>query len=217
MAVMTLQRRDLLDALSDEFLHNYRNGRTFLAVDGIDGAPQREFADDLAQRLGRGGHAVFRASIDAFHRPRADRYLRGKDDPRGYYEDSYDYDQFRRVLIEPFRMGGSTGFTTAAFDWRRDTAIELEWQTGPQDATLIVDGVFLNRPELRGIWNFSIWLDFDQAAADARLQSSEGGVSSRYRGGQALYAAQADPREAATAVVDDTDPQVPRRVFLDRC
>jgi uridine kinase len=165
----------------------------------------------------RSGHAVFRASIDAFQRPRAEREARGEHDPLGYYEDAFDYDQLRRVLIEPFRMAGGAGFTTAAFDRRRDTPLELQWQSGPHDATLIVDGVFVNRPELRGIWNSSIWLDVDREAADERLRDSAGQVSPRFRGAQALYAAQADPRDLATTVVDDTDPQFPRRVFLDRC
>lgn len=215
---MTLQRRDLLDALSDEFLANYRMGRTFIAIDGMDGAGKTRFADDLAERLGRGSHAVFRASIDGFHRPRADRYVRGRDSPVGYYEDSFDYDLFRRVLVEPFRMGGSAGFVTAAYDVARDTQVEMEWKTGPQDATLIVDGVFLNRPELRGLWSWSIWLDVPIELADARLTARDGrGLTDRYRGGQELYLAHANPRAAASVIVDNTDPDRPLRVFADSC
>lgn len=208
MRQWTTEKRAAFDALADEFLGNYGKGRTFLAVDGIDVAGTRPFADALAERLGRGSHAVFRASIDRFHRPRAERYARGVDSAEGYYYDSFDYELFRRVLIEPFRLGGSTGFVTAAFDLERDVPIELEWQTGPQDATLVVDGAFLNRPELRGIWNYSIWLDAEPEAA---------GQSSRYAGGQKLYIAEANPRAKATAIVDNTDPELPRRVFADSC
>ncbi|MFZ2964819.1 MAG: uridine kinase, partial [Rhodoglobus sp.] len=183
-----------------------------------DGAGKTRFADDLAARLGRGSHAVFRASIDGFHRPRADRYLRGKDSPLGYYEDSYDYDLFRRVLIEPFRMGGSAGFVTVAYDVRRDAQVEMDFTTGPRDATLIVDGVFLNRPELRGLWNWSVWLDVPAEAADARLKARDGrGLAPRYRDGQALYLAQADPRTAASVIVDNTDPDRPLRSCADSC
>ena len=53
----------------------------------------------------RTGRAVFRASIDGFHRPRAERYARGRDSPEGFYRDSFDYSLFRRVLVEPFRDG----------------------------------------------------------------------------------------------------------------
>jgi uridine kinase len=218
-AQWTNQRRDLFDSISTEFLHNYSKGRTLIAVDGIDGAGKRPFADGLAERLGKGSHAVFRASIDRFHRPRAERYVRGVDSADGYYLDSFDYDLFRRVLIEPFKLGGSTGFVTEAFDVQRDAPIEMDWKTGPQDATLIVDGAFLNRPELRGLWNYSIWLDADAETAALRLFELDGaaGQSPRYPGGQALYLAEAHPRERATAIVDNSNPEYPRRLFADSC
>lgn len=219
MARFTPQKRDVLDALADEFLHNYGKGRTLLAVDGIDGAGKRPFADDLAERLGKGSHPVYRASVDRFHKPRAERYVRGVDSAEGYYYDSFDYELFRRVLIEPFRLGGSAGFVTEAFDVERNVPIEMAWQTAPRDATLVVDGAFLNRPELRGLWNYSIWLDVDDEAAQARLFELDGaaGQSPRYPGGQKLYLAEANPRDRATAIIDNSDPEHPRRIFADSC
>ena len=212
-------KRDVLDSLADEFLHNYSHGRTLLAVDGLDGSGKTLFADALAERLGRGGHAVFRASIDSFHRPRAARYARGEDSPEGFYKDSYDYALFRRVLVEPFKMGGSTGFVTDAFDYRRDTQVEMDWKTGPQDATLVVDGIFLNRPELRGLWNWSIWLDVPAEVAAERMLLRDGPTerAARYQGGQELYLAEADPSRRASAIVDNSDYDHPRRVFADSC
>jgi uridine kinase len=218
MARFTPLKRDILDSLADEFLHHYSKGRTFLAVDGIDGAGKTWFADALAVRLGRGGHSVIRASIDGFHRPRALRYARGAESPEGFYEDSYDYDLFRRVLVDPFRLGGSAGVVTAAWDVARDTPVELAWQTAPQDATLLVDGIFLLRPELRGLWNYSIWLDVAQEVADARLLERDGAPPKlRYLDGQKLYIAEADPRARASAIVDNSDYDHPRRVFADSC
>ena len=121
MAQWTPLKRDTLDSLADEFLHNYSRGRTIIAIDGLDGAGKTVFADAFAERLGRGGHAVFRACMDDFHRPRAARYARGEDSPEGFCKDSFDYPLFRRVLVDPFRLGGSTGFVTAAWDVRRDS------------------------------------------------------------------------------------------------
>lgn len=178
-------KRDVLDALADDFLHNYARGRTLFAVDG--GADTKQFADAFAERLGRGGHAVFRASIADFQRPRALR--------TDAYRDGYDYALFRRVLVEPFKLGGSTGFQLTGFDAARDVPTESDWKTGPQDATLVVDGEFLNRPELRGLWNFSVWIESDPEGA---------------------YLAE-NPRAAATAIMDDSDPDHPRRVFADSC
>lgn len=213
MASWTPEKRDVFDALADDILHNYGKGRTIVAVDGVDGAGADRFADYLAERLSRGGHPVVRASIDNFQAPRALRLARGEDSAQGYYRDSFDYALFRRVLIQPFRMGGSTGFVTAAFDAQRDAPIEMEWKTGGPDATLIVDGTFLNRPELRGLWNFSVWLDVTDEAA----QAGRGSENPRYLSGQELYLSEAAPRQRATAIIDNSDPERPRRVFADSC
>ena len=216
MAQWTLTKRDVIDALTDEFLHNYRLGRTLIAVDGLDGSGKAQFADDLAERLGRGSHSVFRASTEHFYRPRAERYANGES-ADAFYNGAFDYDLLRRVLIDPFRLGGSAGFVTEAYDVARDVPIIMDWKTAPQDATLVIDGAFLNRPELRGLWNYSIWLDTDDLIASGRLREVGGTLSPRYPGAQELYLAESNPRERASAIVDNTIIDAPRRVFADSC
>jgi uridine kinase len=105
------------------------------------------------------------------------------------------------VLIDPFRMAGSTGFQTSAFDERRDAPTQSRWLTAPADAVLIIDGVFLNRPDLRDLWNFSILLEDPGVPA---------GVLER-------YFAETDARALASAIVDIGDPDAPRRIFTDSC
>jgi uridine kinase len=215
------QRRDVMAALAEELLHNYGRGRTIVAVDGPTAAGKSTFADDLATELRKKGHDVFRASLDDFLKSRELRYAQGRDSAKGRYEDAYNYSVFRRVLVEPFGMNGSTGFVTAAWDEHRDRQIEPKWLSGPVDAMLVVDGSYLNRPELRGLWNASIWLDADAAVRQQRMLARDGiepGTprAERDEGAQKLYE-KSKPREAATIVVDNTDPDHPRRVFSDSC
>lgn len=213
-------------ALRDEARRNYPRGRVMIAVDGEDGAGKTRFADNLASVFADDGSAVFRASIDGFHRPRIERYVRGRTSPEGFYRDSYDYATFRRVLIDPFRSGAlvDAGFQLAAFDVVRDEPLESEWVTAPRDATLIVDGIFLHRPELRGLWHWSVWLDAPADVRYARMAERDGAdpnpaapSNRRYRDGQELYLREARPRAAASAIVDNTDPAAPLRVFEDFC
>ena len=222
MAKMAPARRAELESLAAEFLQNYSRGRLIVAIDGPDASGKTRFADDFATVLRKGGHEVARASIDDFHRPSAARHARGRDSAEGYYKDGYNYSVFRRVLVEPFRLAGSTAFVTAAFDYIRDVQIEPKWQTGPLDLILVLDGVFLNRPELHGLWNFSIWLDADPAVRAERLRKRDGiepgsARADRYLGAQDLYEADAHPRDRVSAVIDNTDPDHPRRVFADSC
>lgn len=209
--------------LRDDVRRRYPGGRVIVAVDGIDGAGKTTFADGFAETFAETGAAVFRSSIDDFHRPRAERYARGRTSPDGFYLDSFDYATFRRVLIDPFRDGaqtsGATGFQLAAFDLRRDTAVEAQWVTAPRDAVLIVDGIFLHRPELRDLWDWSVWLDVPDRVAALRLAHRDGSdpdpdapANARYRHGQQLYLREADPAAAASAIVDNSDLAHPRRV-----
>lgn len=217
-------RREVLASLVPEFAQHYRLGRTSIAVDGPDGAGKTRFADDLATAFRREGFEVFRASIDDFHHPRELRHRAGRYSPEGYYRDAFDYSLFRRALAEPFRMGGSTGFQLRGFDLARDVPFEADWVTGPEDAILIVDGVFLNRSELRGLWNFSIWLDADPAVRLARMVERDGAApdpdaesNRRYSEAQRIYVRDAHPNVAANVIIDNTDADAPMRRFADFC
>lgn len=217
MARWQPDRKDVLDALAAEIVSSCGSGRVVVAIDGIDGAGTAQFADDLAATLVATGHSAFRASIDDFHRSRAERHARGADSPEGYYRDSFDYSTFRRVLVEPFRLGGSTAFVTAAFDHRRDAAVPAKWRTGPRDAILVIDGAFLLRPELSELWNYSVWLDVPRDIAEKRMLERDGATEDveRYRGGHDLYLTEASPRTAASAIIDNRDVEHPRRVLAD--
>ncbi len=209
MARWAPERRDTIRALAEELLQNYAHGRVIVAVDGVDAAISRPFGDDLAVELRALGHDTFRASMADFLQPRVRRDARGVDSAVGLYEDAYDYSAFRRVLLGPFRLAGSTGFSTAFFDAKRDVPFESKWETGPADAVLVVDGQFLLRPELKGIWNFSVRLD---SAAGEPVEEPP-----REAGAEALYEREAGPRAAASAIVNVGDPEHPRRVFADSC
>jgi uridine kinase len=209
--------------LRDRVRRQNAGGRVIVAVDGLDGAGKTVFADGLAEVFAETGDAVFRASIDGFHRPRSERYLRGRNSPEGFYRDSFDYATFRRVLIDPFRDGAqtaaTTGFQLAAFDVVRDAPVESQWVTAPLDAVLVVDGIFLHRPELRDLWDWSIWLEVPLEVSYARMALRDGSdpdpdapSNARYRQGQEIYLREARPRETASVIVDNADLAHPRIV-----
>ncbi|MEV8214810.1 hypothetical protein [Leifsonia sp. NPDC077715] len=162
-------------------------GRAVIAVDGgrLDGG----FADDLADVFREAGSDTFRASISNFHSSRAYRTRLGRETPESYYRDAYDYVTLRRVLLDPFRLGGSTGFQLAAFDAVRDQPVEARWLTAGMDAVLVLDGEFLLRPSLRAEWTASI-----------RLVNAPPND---------LYIEDAHPASHADHLVDDSEPSRP--------
>jgi uridine kinase len=97
--------------------------------------------------------------------------------------------------------------------------VEARWVTAPQDAVLIVDGIFLQRPSLAEIWDRVVWLEVPWETAYARMARRDGTdpdpdapSNARWRGGQQLYLDEVRPREAASFVIDNSDHANPRRV-----
>jgi uridine kinase len=207
MARWAPAKKDQLDALAAEILHNYGSGRAVVAVDGASTAGTKAFADALADAMREAGHKVFVASVRDFRKPRSRRDSSLDDTAAAFYADAFDYSVLQRVLLDPFRASGSTGFVLAAYDEKRDAQLQPKWATAGRDAILIVEGVFLNRPELAGLWNYSVWLEVPLGDESADVET----------GADALYLAAVSPRSKAVAIVDNGDAELPRRVFADSC
>src|SRR5262245_17067613 len=162
----------LLDELADR-IAGLPPRRARVAVDGVDGSGKSTFAVALAAvvRLQR---PVVESTVDGFHHPRQIRYRRGRDSPDGFFEDSYDYRALRRCLLDPFAPGGDGRFRRAVFDHRTDQPIDESPEWAAPDAVLILDGLFLHRPELRESWDYSIFLRVGFAETYARMAVRNG-------------------------------------------
>jgi uridine kinase len=179
-----------------------------VAVDGADGAGKSVFAGALATRLRAAGRPVVHASVDDFHRLRAERYRRGRDSPEGFWLDSFDYDRLRSDLLEPLSPGGSGRYRTAVHDLATDRLLDEPWQQAPAGLVLVLDGLFLHRDELHGYWDLSVFLDVPFAVTARRLADRDGtGADSlrRYVEAQRLYLGACRPADRATLVIDNTD------------
>lgn len=185
-----------------------------IGVDGVDGVGKTTFADQLGQALERQGRMVIRSSVDGFHNPASIRHRLGRGSPEGFYRDSYDYLALRENLLDPLSQGGSRRYREAVFDHLTDSPAPAPWRTAPQNAILVFDGLFLHRPELRGYWDFSIFLDAPFAVTVPRGASRGEGFGDpdpqapsnrRYVDGNRIYFDEAQPQERATVVLNYTD------------
>lgn len=210
-------RAAFLAALAARIVGQRHEGVLRVAITGVDGAGKTRLADELAPLIERAGLPVIRGSIDGFHNPRAIRYRRGRDSPEGFYRDSFDIARFKAVLLDPLGPGGSRVYRTAAFDHRTDLPVRMAPRRAPVPSVLIVDGIFLQRPDLAGCWDLTIFLDVPFAVTFARMALRDGGSpdafaasNRRYREGQLLYLAEGRPRQTADIHVDYADIALPR-------
>lgn len=211
------EREQLLAHLAAD-LQNFCSERILrVAIDGVDGAGKTHFGDQLAEVLGGFARPVVRASVDGFHRSRAQRYARGRDSAEGFYLDSYDYPLLKALLLEPLSPHGSRRYRAAGFDHVTDQALETPWCEAPPAAILLFDGIFLQRPELRGYWDVTIFLAVDFAISIPRGAqrgmgdpNPDAASNQRYIGGQRLYLEQCEPAHRADVVIDNRDLERPR-------
>jgi uridine kinase len=183
-----------------------------VAVDGVSGAGKTAFADELAVELRNARRTVVRASADDFHRPKAQRYRMGRDSSDGHYRESYDYDALKRELLDPFSQGGSRRYRVAFFDLVADRLIEDDYRTAADNTALIVDGLFLNRDELREYWDVSIFLAVPFEIATQRCAQRDGTnpdpndpSNRRYVEGETRYLRECRPEERASIVIDNSN------------
>lgn len=219
MRINSTRRTDLLAGLARRVIDLDANRVLRVGVDGVDGAGKTVFADELADAVRALGRPVVRSGVDAFHHPRRVRYQQGATSPQGYFADSYDYPLLRKVLLDPLGPGGDRRYKVAAFDHRTDQPVEAAWEAAAPDAVLVFDGIFLHRPELRGCWDFSVFLEVEFDVSVARCASRDGSEpdpsaesNRRYVEGQRLYISQCRPASYASVVVDNQDLAAPRLV-----
>jgi uridine kinase len=185
-----------------------------VAIDGVDGVGKTHFANELATELTHRGVPTIRASADGFHNPAAIRYRSGRGSPEGYYRDSYDYPQLIDLLLNPLREGRP--HVRQIYDVHKEQRIKPVYEETPPDAILIFDGIFTHRPELITHWTYTIWLEVPFEVSIPRgAQRGYGDPdpaaesNHRYIAGQQLYTAECQPRQRATAVIDNTNLAAP--------
>jgi uridine kinase len=102
-------------------------------------------------------------------------------------------DDVREGLVAPFRAGEPfEGSGTAA----------------PERAVLVVDGRFLHASGLRGLWNWSVWLEANPPFGAPRPELPDA---------EKQYVRSSRPRAAASVIVENSDPAHPVQVFGDFC
>jgi len=209
--------------LAEEILKIQHSTPLRVGICGIDAAGKTFLADKLAEELKKSGRHIIRASVDGFHNPKEIRYKQGRLSPEGYYEDSFNYPVIISNVLDPLSNGGNLEYRTARFDYKTDSEVDSLVQTASKDSILIMEGVFLFRPELVDYWDLKIFLDIDfgenMRRAIERDKDYLGGkqqvvtlYNMRYAPGQILYFTESNPKQKADIVVDNNDFNAPRIV-----
>ncbi len=232
---MTGARARLLDVLVADIDAARRPGRlVVVGVTGIDASGKSHLTAELATLLRGRGAAVQTVHVDDFHHPRRQRYAPGVNDPDRYLRHSFDFTRLIGQILEPLRRDGELHTALTHLDLATDTFTAHRTYTIDAGTVVLVEGVFLLRPQLRRLLDLTVYLHVPEHTALLRgstRDTSPAGVDvagryrSKYLPAQREFLRQHPPAELADLIVDNTDwdrptvlrrgPRRPRAVAFD--
>jgi uridine kinase len=192
-----------------------------VAVDGVTASGKSTLARELAAAITAAGRPVIHLTMDGYHHPRAHRYRQGRLSARGYYDDAFDLAAFARNVLVPLGPGGDRLYREQIIDLPSDQPRDEPPAEAPATAVLVVDGSFLQRPELAPHWDHVVFVRVDLATARARGTARDaeqlGGrdeagrmYDTRYHAAARIYLAEVAPEQHATLIFDNSDLSRPR-------
>ncbi len=138
-------------------------GIAMAGIDGLGGAGKSTVSESICAGLEKAGVHTVLLHIDDFIHTRAIRYDSSRPDWECYYDLQWRYDYFRECVAK-LRKGGETEIEL--YDKDNDTYYTQKYTTDSRTA-VIVEGIFLQRNELEGIFDYMIYIDIPE---DVRLQ-----------------------------------------------
>ena len=114
-------------------------------------------------------------------------------------------------MLTPLGPGGSRRYRPVGHDLATDQVLRPPPREAPPGAVLVLDGIFLQRDELAGAWDLSIFLDVGFAETARRMARRDGTEPdpqhpslARYLLAQRRYLDGCRPRQRADLVIDNT-------------
>lgn len=196
-----------------------------VGINGVDGSGKTTLSINLTDALLAMGVPVCRISVDDFLHPREHRYRRGPQSPRGYYEDSVDYEAMIEEALKPAfnAKGGSVQCKTKHFDLISNRRLTV-YEDLAETSCLLIEGIFLFRPEIIPFLHIKIFVHADFGAVlnrvitrDRGSLGDEAAVRSRYEKryipGQKLYLNEVKPADISDVVVENSNYNQPAVIF----
>lgn len=218
---MEPKRAEVLAELARLVLEVDRPHPVRVAIDGCSAAGKTTLADELAQVLrDHTEREVIRAEIDYFKRAVELRTAYPVDSPEGYYLDTWDNEAICERLLIPLGPAGDRHYTTAIMAPSAQSALEVPVAVASDDAVLLADGCFLQRPELDAHWDLRIYIHitFDEVLRrgtdrDQHWMTSAEAAAHRYRTkyipGEQLYVNELQPHTRAQILLNNQHPTTP--------
>ncbi|TMW71378.1 AAA family ATPase [Alteribacter natronophilus] len=201
-----------LDELSDKLISLKRKCRNpVAALDGLSGAGKTTIAAELKQEIERRGQIVCLVHIDDFVTVRKQRYNTGHPEWYEYYFLQWDAGRLKETLFHPLTEGKSR--ISLPFYGRRADTVKTGDLHVPAGALVILEGIFLQRPEWLPFFDYVIYLDCPRETRCERVLKRDDYIGSmedrrakyqrRYWAGEDYYLKNIRPAQNADVVINN--------------
>lgn len=207
----------MLQIINDIF-HNIttlinRNDITIIGIDGLGGSGKSTISNMLSECLSNKGYDNIILHIDDFIFPRNIRYNAEYPEWQCYYNLQWRYDYLTKDILLPIKqnrvLDSYIELYDKEFDDYKKEKLEIKCKT-----IVIVEGIFLQRAELKGIFDYVIYIDVPECIRLERLIKrdtyigSESDIISKYQNryfpAEHKYIEEYDPHNKANYVVYNT-------------
>ena len=186
---------------------------TVCGIDGLGGAGKSTIAEELRTVLEARGIRTILLHIDDFIHPRAVRYNDSVPAWKCYYDLQWRYDAFTEV-IRAARSQPDAPFSAELYDKDNDRYYAETYHPGGH-CVILAEGIFLQRQELAGLFDYMIYIDIPESVRLDRVLSRDTYIGdaqqitekyeNRYFPAERHYVAAYDPAGSADLTISGSD------------
>ncbi len=185
-----------------------------IGIDGLGGAGKTTISAQLSDAVQSLGMPVTILHIDDFIHPRCVRYRDDVPEWKCYYDLQWNYAPLLE-LLPAFRHDGTYSGEVLLYNKDEDGYDAQEIRI-PENGVVLVEGVFLQRQELSGVFDTVIYLDVPESVRLSRVLQRDGYIGdadairqkyeNRYFPAERFYVKSCKPAERADITVRKGEP-----------
>ena len=188
------------------------NRAILVGIDGLGGAGKSTLSNTLYEELSSRDISVTILHIDDFIHPKNIRYNPNHEEWFCYYNLQWRYDYLIDHIVTTSKYGEPFSADIELYDKDNDTYYEAPISISP-NSVVIIEGIFLQRPELANVFDYIIYIDVPESVRLNRVLKRDGYIGdeeqirfkyeNRYFPAERHYFAECAPDKNANIVIKE--------------
>lgn len=165
--------------IAEQIKKLYNPDRTLIVgIDGLGGAGKSTVSEELHRLLSKENYNITLLHIDDFIHPQKIRYNNNYAEWECYYNLQWRYDYLVNEVVNPIKCGTDFKAKVELYDKDNDTYFYSETNV-PVGSIVIIEGVFLQRQELKDVFDYTIYIDIPEEIRLNRVLERDGYIGDK--------------------------------------